>query len=123
MKRSLFICYKNLKYEKYNRMENQSAKEMVIGIGFYKREQWPLLLETAADADRLEKTYDEWVEVLDSTLEKLKSQGIGTELVEVDVNDLLAYCKKKKIRNDGKARSGFIVELTGEKNSKKKGKV
>ena len=32
----------------------------VFGIGFYRREQWPLLLETADDRKELEDTYDEW---------------------------------------------------------------
>jgi hypothetical protein len=36
-------------------------KDKVIGIGFYRREQWPLLLETATDAHILEKRYDEWL--------------------------------------------------------------
>ena len=90
-------------------------KDLVIGIGFYKREQWPLLIETAADASVLEPTYDDWIDVLDSSLDKIKSRGITPELVEVDVYDLLVYCKEKGIKNDGKTRSMFIAKLTKDK--------
>jgi hypothetical protein len=91
-------------------------KNKVIGIGFYRREQWPLLLETAEDAHILEKTYDEWLEVLDSSIEKIRSYGIEPELVEVDVNELLDFCKRQGLQNNARARSGFIAELARKKN-------
>jgi hypothetical protein len=91
-------------------------KNKIIGIGFYRREQWPLLLETAEDADILEKTYDEWLEVLDSSIEKIRSYGIEPELVEVDVNELLDFCKSQGLQNNARARSGFIAELARKKN-------
>jgi hypothetical protein len=91
-------------------------KNKVIGIGFYRREQWPLLLETAADAHILEKTYDEWLEVLDSSIEKIRSYGIEPELVDVDVNELLDFCKRQGLQNNARTRSGFIAELVRKKN-------
>jgi hypothetical protein len=38
------------------------------------------------------------------------AQGIETELVEVNIDELLSFCKKKRIQNDASARSGFIAE-------------
>ncbi len=32
----------------------------VFGIGIYRKEQWPLLLETSEDRAGLEDTYEEW---------------------------------------------------------------
>jgi hypothetical protein len=86
------------------------VKENVLGIGFYRREQWQRLLETAVDAHILERTYDEWLEVLDSSLEKIKAQGIETELVEVNIEELLSFCNKNGIQNNASARSRFIAE-------------
>lgn len=43
-------------------MKNQkhpSDKQTVFSIGFYRKEQWPLLLETAEDRAELEDTYEE----------------------------------------------------------------
>ncbi|MDH5201802.1 MAG: hypothetical protein OEZ31_07215 [Nitrospirota bacterium] len=91
-----------------------NIKDMVIGIGFYRREQWPLLLETSVDAQILGKTYDEWLDVLDSSIEKIRSHGIEPELIEVDVNKLLAFCEKHGMKNNAEARSRFISELARE---------
>jgi hypothetical protein len=33
----------------------------VFSIGYYRREQWPMLLESADDRHALEDTYDEWL--------------------------------------------------------------
>ncbi len=84
-------------------------KEMVIGIGIYRREQWHRLLETAVDSHILEKTYDEWLEVLDTSIDKIRTQGLEPELVEIDVEELLLFCEKEGIKNDAKARSRFIA--------------
>jgi len=92
-------------------------KSRVIGIGFYRREQWHLLIETAADAHILEKTYDEWLELLDSSIEKIRSYGVEPELVDVDVNELLDFCKRQGLQNNAMARSGYIAELARKKNS------
>ncbi len=97
-------------------MENKSdMKDMVIGIGFYRREQWPLLLETSVDAHILGKTYDEWLDVLDSSIEKIRAHGIEPELIDVDVNELLVFCEKQGIKNNAETRSRFIRELVKEK--------
>ena len=110
----LLFAFHTASMKKYS-MKNKAMKNMVIGIAFYKREQWPLLLETAVDSLVLERTYDEWMEVLDVSVDKIREAGLEPELVEIDVNDLLAWCKKKKIKNDGKARSMFITELSKRK--------
>ena len=100
-------------------MKNKSdMKDMVIGIGFYRREQWPLLLETSVDAHILGKTYDEWLEVLDLSIEKIRAHGIEPELIDVDINELLVFCEKQGIKNNAEARSRFIRELAKEKRIK-----
>jgi trans-aconitate methyltransferase len=85
-------------------------KKTVLGIGFYKREQWQRLRDTAADSDILEPTYDEWLDVLDSSIEKIRAHGLEPELVDVDVEELLAFCKRKKLPNTGQARARFVAE-------------
>jgi hypothetical protein len=36
-------------------------KETAVGVGYYKREQWNFLLESASDRENLEGTYEEWL--------------------------------------------------------------
>jgi hypothetical protein len=93
---------------------------MAVGIGFYKREQWQRLRDTAVDAHILEPTYDEWLDVLDSSIEKIRFHGLEPELVEVDVEDLLAFCRKEELPNTGETRAKFIVEQAREKSRGKR---
>jgi endo-alpha-1,4-polygalactosaminidase (GH114 family) len=93
------------------------VKDFVIGIGFYKREQWTRLLERASDSYRLESSYDEWLEVVTSSVEKIRAQGIKPVLVDVDIEELTDYCKKKGLENNGATRSMFVAELARRKGS------
>ena len=93
-------------------------KKMVLGIGFYRREQWPLLIEAAVDSHLLEKTYDDWMAVLDSSIEKIRATGLEPELVDLDVEELLAFCKEEGLPNNAATRSRFIAVLTSRRDKK-----
>ncbi len=93
-------------------------KDMAIGIGFYRREQWQLLRETAVDAHLLAESYDDWIEVLDSAVTKISERGLEPRLIEVDLNDLLAYCRHHGVQNNAEARSKFISKLSSETREK-----
>ncbi len=93
---------------------------MVVGIGFYKREQWQRLRDTASDAHILESSYDDWLDVLDASIAKIQAHGLEPELVEVDVEDLLTFCKKKGLPNTADTRAKFISEKAKETSAKKR---
>ncbi len=92
---------------------------MVLGIGFYRREQWQRLRDTALDSAVLEQTYDEWMDVLDSSIEKIRACGLEPELVEIDVDELLAYCTSHGLQNTGETRARFVSEK-GKKSGRRK---
>ncbi len=96
-------------------MRKNKVKKMVLGIGFYRREQWPRLIETAVDSHLLEKTYDDWMAVLDASIEKIRAGGLEPELVDIDVEELLAFCKKEGLPNNAACRSRFISVLASRK--------
>jgi hypothetical protein len=83
----------------------------LIGIGFYRKDQWPLLLETADDADMMIEIYDEWLTGIERLIENMKTEGIEPVKVEIDVYELLAYCRQFNFKNDGGTRSQFVAEL------------
>jgi trans-aconitate methyltransferase len=99
-------------------VKKNKNKKMVLGIGFYRREQWPLLLETAADSHLLEKTYDEWMAIVDASIEKIRATGLDPELVDIDVEELLAFCKKEGLPNNAATRSRFISIQASRKDRK-----
>ena len=91
----------------------------VISVGFYRRDQWPLLLETANDRKAIEDTYDEWMLSVEKCLKKMQSSGVEPVKVDVDMNELLLWLKSRGMKNTGKARAAFIAELCREGRGKK----
>ena len=89
--------------------------KVMVGIGFYRREQWPLLLDAADDSHILEKTYDEWLDVVDTSIDAIKAHGLEPKLVDVDVDQLISFCRKEGIRNDAEARSQYIAKIFRER--------
>ena len=94
-------------------MGNDESREVgenvEIGIGFYKRDQWGRLLETASDRDALEDTYDEWLSVFKDGVQKQKQAGLNPKMVVVDIEELLRFCKENRLENDSETRSHFIA--------------
>ncbi len=89
-------------------------KEMIVGIGFYRREQWPLLRESAVDAHLLEENYDDWIGVVDTAVTKIRERGLEPKLVDLDVRDLLAYCRRHGIPNNAGARAQYLASLSSD---------
>jgi hypothetical protein len=99
-------------------MKNKNT-ETVFSIGFYQREQWPLLLETADDRHVIEDTYDEWKLSVEKSLKNIRAAGIEPLRVDVDVNELLAWCKAQGLKNTGAARAELFAELCRQGRGKK----
>jgi hypothetical protein len=56
----------------------QKAKDtgaMVMGVAWYRRDQWDRLLEISSDRTELEDTYDEWKAVAEENLRSLAKHG------------------------------------------------
>jgi len=85
--------------------------EKLIGIGFYRKDQWQILLDTADDADMMIEIYDEWLTGIERLITNMKTVGIDPVKVDIDIYELLAYCRKHNLKNNGGTRSQFIVEL------------
>ncbi len=84
--------------------------KVVVHVAWYRRDEWPLLKALAADSDKLENTYDEWVSVADKTLRQLKSIGVEPAKVDVGVNELAQWCQRHGRVLDGGARAEFVRE-------------
>ncbi len=83
----------------------------VFSIAYYRREQWPMLLGSADDRHALEDTYDEWMLSFEKGLKNMRAAGMEPLRVDVDINELLAWCKAKGLKNTGEYRAEFIAEL------------
>ena len=89
--------------------------DAVLGVGWYRPEQWALLLVQSVDRDELESTHAEWLASAESSLKMIKEAGHNPIKIDVDVEEMIAWCSRKGMPLDGSARSQFIAENTRQK--------
>src|SRR4051794_32117639 len=87
----------------------RQSEKVVIGVAWYRPEQWPLLLSFAADANQLEPTHAQWLAFATKSIEEMRRQGISVQKVEIDVRELLAWCQRHGRLLDGDARAAFAT--------------
>jgi len=93
-----------------NKKTTESASQLVLGIAWYRRDQWSRLRELSIDADELEATYEEWLSWATERMAKLKANGVTAQKVDVDVEELLNWCWKNALPVAGPARAQFAAE-------------
>ena len=77
-------------------MANHGASlSMPIAVAVYLPEQYSRLLATAEDASDLEATWQEWHQVLQETRQKMGTLGMHLIDVNIDLNELDAYCLQR----------------------------
>lgn len=89
---------------------NRPEAESVIGVGWYLPQEWTLLKAFAADSDKLDATYEDWLANAEKMLSSLRSEGFRAVRVQVRVGELMAWCEQRKKAMNGEARSAFVLE-------------
>ena len=90
--------------------KDKSYKKVIVGIGFYKEEEWERLLACAHDRENLEDTYDEWLEVVEKAILNYHALGIRPRKVVVNLDELIDFCIDHKLKNTAETRSRFVAE-------------
>ena len=81
-----------------------------LGVGWYRPEQWALLLAESVDRDELESTHAEWLAQAERSLARIRAAGLKPIKIDIDVEDLIAWCANQGIPLDGNARSQYIAD-------------
>lgn len=90
------------------RAKKAQHSKTVFGFAWYTEEQWVHVKVSAVDPERFETTYSEWVDMAESTFENLR-RAIGNPIkVNVDANELAAWCLVHGKRNNASARAEFV---------------
>ena len=89
---------------------SEAKDEMVVAIVWYRPEQWHRVRDIATDADELEGSYFEWLQVAEAKLDELLRSGLRVEKVDVDSEKLILWCNERGLENNGQARSRYAAE-------------
>ncbi len=82
----------------------------VVGVAWYRADQWQRLRSLAADAHVLHDTYAEWEAAAMERLAELRALGMLAQPVPIDIDELAQWCRERHQAMDGKARSLFVAE-------------
>jgi hypothetical protein len=98
-----------VKNRKHKSAERPGSTGMVSGVAWYRAEQWPRLLETSVDRLELERTYDEWHAMATEGLAELARAGVWPQKVDVDVDEMVEWCRTRGRPVDAAARAQFVA--------------
>lgn len=95
--------------------KNKGIEKTILGIGWYREDQWDLLLKYAVDKEDLESTYTEWLEGVTERMEEFSKSGIRCEKIPVDVEEIVQWCRDRGYPFDGASRSVYFSIKTKER--------
>ena len=90
--------------------KKDSESGPVLGIAWYRREEWSHLLKISADRDELEDTYEEWLHNAEIRLHEMAEAGINPTKVYINLDELQKWCIVQGRPLDGSARAVFTAE-------------
>ena len=90
-------------------------QKAVLGVGWYREDQWDLLLSTAVDKDDLEPTYAEWLDGATKGIEKLSNSDFQCVKIPIDVEEMNTWFKENGHPFAGESRVLYITMKTKEK--------
>ena len=88
-----------------------SQEPLGTGVAWYDPFQWALLCKVATDPEVLHDSFADWELSATGALEALHAEGIPVVKVPVNVANLVAWCRRKRIANTSTARARYIAEL------------
>jgi hypothetical protein len=79
-----------------------------INLAYYKEKDWKRFLESIYDRESMHDAWEDWHNAFLKIKVDLVSQGFIVKDFVVEIDELQDYCKKRGIKNDGKAHSQFV---------------
>jgi hypothetical protein len=97
---------------------NESPDIMVVGLAWYRPDQWQRVREISADEDNLHDSYLEWLQSAEARFQELRSSGLRVEKVDVHSEALTLWCNERGLEINGEARSRYAAERLSELDEK-----
>jgi hypothetical protein len=93
-----------------NQKRKRKSASILVGMARYTRQQWLRLKEIAADPERLDDAYEDWLAGSDESMKMMEARGLRCVPIHVDVDELAAWCLVRDRPLNGEARAAFAAE-------------
>ena len=84
------------------------SEKLVTGILWWKPKQWEKAKQISSDGHVFDDTYQDWQEGAEKALKNFHDLGIKVYKIEIELDELVKWCKDQKMPFDLKARSKFV---------------
>ena len=85
------------------------AQIKVIGLPWYRRENWVRLKALFTDGEKLHRTYDEWLAAAEQGCQAVELDGHRAIRIDIDPDTFAQWCKAKGFQPDAEARRKFAT--------------
>jgi hypothetical protein len=89
--------------------QHRESKTLIMGVSWYRPEQWERLREIAEDKATFDTSYEESLVTWEKKIQDLEAQGIRPIKVEVDVEALLTWCTAQGLPVTPETRTKFMM--------------
>jgi hypothetical protein len=83
-------------------------KPQIVGLVWYKEEQYMEALRLFEDGHKLPDTYAAFVEKAQGGLDHFRAHGANAVKVEADIHEVAAWCRANNHRLDGHGRTAYV---------------
>jgi hypothetical protein len=91
------------------------AGRRVIGLPWYSRDDYPAVRSMMADAHVLASTYDQWRMAAENNERVAQEAGLEVMRVMIVPEEFAAWCAKRNLEPDSRARSQRAQEAVQER--------
>jgi hypothetical protein len=92
----------------------------VIGLAWFRREEYPRLLGIFEDAHEMHDTWKEWERSAKKVEERFKAEGYVVERVHIDPDTFPEWCRSADLGIVASARSRFTAEMVAKRHGARK---
>ena len=86
---------------------------MRLGVGWYTPATFAALREVSDDRDTLPPTFEAWQREAAKLLFILRGKGLDPEQFFVDIDELVGWCKQRRVPLNAESRANFVREKVG----------
>jgi hypothetical protein len=94
--------------------QHRDSKTLIMGVTWYRAEQWDRLREISADKETFATTYEASLVDWEKKMRQLEAQGMRPIKVEVDVEELLTWCTTQGLAITPETRTQFMMHILRE---------
>jgi hypothetical protein len=96
-------------------MSDVPKQVRVVGISWFRQQDYPALLRIFDDAHELPRAWKEWLQGAEQMEERTKAAGHAVERVYIDPDTFPDWCRREGVGVNREGRDKFVATIVASK--------